>query len=59
MAQVFGTGRVAIYDNHKHKGNWYYYLNPGDRFDLGTRQPVGSFGGHPKAANEGQLKTGQ
>lgn len=41
MAQVFGTGRVAIYDNHKHQGNWYYYLNPGDRFDLETRQPVG------------------
>ena len=41
MAQVFGAGRVAVYDNHKHKGNWYYYLNPGDRFNLGTRQPVG------------------
>jgi len=41
IAQVFGSGRVAIYDNHRHKGSWYYYLNPGDRFNLDTRQPVG------------------
>lgn len=33
-------GRVAIYDNHKHKGRWYYWLNPGDRFNFG----------HPPAA---------
>lgn len=41
IAEVFGTGRVAIYDNHKHKDGWYYWLNPGDRFDLSTRKPVG------------------
>ena len=32
--EVIGTGRVAIYDNHPHAGAWYYWLNPGDRFDL-------------------------
>ncbi len=42
IAEVFGTGRVAIYDNQKHQGDWYYYLSPGARFNLGTRQPVNS-----------------
>jgi cyanophycinase len=32
--EVIGTGRVAIYDNQPHPGGWYYWLNPGDRFDL-------------------------
>ena len=41
IAEVFGSGRVAIYDNRKHDGTWYYYLNSGDRFNLQTRQPVG------------------
>jgi cyanophycinase len=36
--EVIGEGRVAIYDNIKHGGNWYYYLSPGDTFDLGTRR---------------------
>lgn len=35
--EVFGKGRVAIYDNLKHGGNWYYWLSPGDQFDLRTR----------------------
>ncbi|MCA1818326.1 MAG: Type 1 glutamine amidotransferase-like domain-containing protein [Acidobacteria bacterium] len=35
--EVEGTGRVAIYDNRKHGGNWYYWLSPGDRLDLSTR----------------------
>jgi cyanophycinase len=35
--EVFGKGRVAIYDNQKHGGNWYYWLSPGDQFDLRTR----------------------
>ena len=35
--EVFGEGRVAIYDNKKHGGNWYYWLSPGDRFDLRSR----------------------
>lgn len=33
--EVIGTGRVAIYDNVRRRG-WYYYLDPGDRFDLAT-----------------------
>jgi cyanophycinase-like exopeptidase len=33
--EVIGTGRAAIYDNTPHEGAWYYWLKPGDRFDLG------------------------
>ena len=32
--EVIGTGRVAIYDNVRRNGSWYYWLKPGDRFDL-------------------------
>jgi len=35
--EVIGEGRVAIYDNKKHGGNWYYWLAPGDKFDLRSR----------------------
>lgn len=35
--EVFGKGRVAIYDNKKYGGNWYYWLSAGDKFDLRTR----------------------
>jgi len=38
--EVIGEGRAAIYDNKKHGGNWYYWLKPGDRFDLHTRSVV-------------------
>ena len=34
--EVFGTGRVAIYDNIRRYGSWYYWLKAGDRFDLAT-----------------------
>ena len=34
--EVIGTGRVAIYDNQKRDGSWYYWLKPGERFDLST-----------------------
>ncbi|HEY0319731.1 MAG TPA: cyanophycinase [Pyrinomonadaceae bacterium] len=46
--EVIGEGRVAIYDNKKHGGNWYFWLSPGDVFDLRTRtlqpaaKPAGS-----------------
>ena len=40
VAEVFGRGRVAIYDNRKHNGMWYYWLNPGERFDVRARLPV-------------------
>lgn len=35
--EVIGDGRVAIYDNKKHGGEWYYWLSPGDKFDLSSR----------------------
>jgi cyanophycinase len=35
-AEVIGPGRVAIYDNRRHGEEWYYWLKPGDRFDLLT-----------------------
>ena len=38
--EVIGAGRVAIYDNKKHGGNWYFWLKPGDRFDLRTRTVI-------------------
>ena len=34
--EVIGTGRVAIYDNVRRNGQWYYWLQPSDRFDLST-----------------------
>lgn len=35
--EVIGEGRVAIYENKKHGGNWYYWLSPGDAIDLRSR----------------------
>jgi cyanophycinase len=35
--EVIGEGRAAIYDNQKHGGSWWYWLKPGDKFDLPTR----------------------
>lgn len=34
--EVIGTGRVAIYDNKKRNGSWYYWLKAGERFNLST-----------------------
>jgi cyanophycinase len=34
--EVIGTGKVAVYDNVKRDCCWYYWLNPGDHFDLAT-----------------------
>ncbi|MBV9495933.1 MAG: cyanophycinase [Acidobacteria bacterium] len=36
--EVVGEGRVAIYDNERHGADWYYWLQPGDRFDLRHRR---------------------
>jgi cyanophycinase len=33
--EVIG-GRAAIYDNRRHGSAWYYFLKPGDHFDLAT-----------------------
>jgi len=35
--EVVGENRVAIYDNQQHGSNWYYWLKPGDKFDLRNR----------------------
>jgi cyanophycinase len=40
IGEVFGTGRIAIYDNIKHDGNWYYWLKAGDKFDFNKRTVV-------------------
>lgn len=40
VGEVFGTGRVAIYDNVKHGSNWYYWLKAGDKFDFIKRAAV-------------------
>ena len=37
VAEVLGSGRVAIYDDTKHGSLWYYWLKPGHRFDLKSR----------------------
>jgi cyanophycinase len=36
MFEVVGTGRVAVYDNVRRNGSWYYWLSPGERFNLAT-----------------------
>ena len=38
--EVIGKGGVAIYDNQPHPGAWYYWLKPGDRFDLAAWQKI-------------------
>jgi cyanophycinase len=38
--EVFGEGRVAVYDNQKHGNSWYYWLKPGDKFDLQKRAKI-------------------
>jgi cyanophycinase len=38
--QVIGKGRVAIYDNRKHGSNWYYWLQPGEVFNLRMREKI-------------------
>lgn len=38
--EVIGAGRVAIYDNVRRDGAWYYWLKPGERFDLATWEKI-------------------
>jgi len=38
--EVFGDGNVGIYDGKVHGDKSYYYLLPGDRFDLHTRSSI-------------------
>jgi len=38
--EVIGKSKVAIYDNKKYGDKWYYWLEPGNRFDLIKRQKI-------------------
>lgn len=38
--EVIGEARVAIYDNVRRNGSWYYWLKTGDRFDLAKRAGI-------------------
>ena len=40
--QVIGTSYVLIYDYHKtiHGFGPFYFLQPGDKFNLQTREPI-------------------
>jgi cyanophycinase len=38
--EVIGNGQVAIYDGNRHNGNSYYFLSPGQTFDLKQRTSV-------------------
>ena len=38
VAEVIGSGRVAVYDNQKHSSGWYFWLKAGDRLDLRSRK---------------------
>ncbi|HOX81498.1 MAG TPA: Type 1 glutamine amidotransferase-like domain-containing protein [Chryseolinea sp.] len=40
IGDVFGSGRIAIYDNKKHKEGRYYWLKPGDKFDFNKKSPI-------------------
>ncbi|GAA0534630.1 cyanophycinase [Chitinophaga japonensis] len=40
VGEVFGSGKIAIYDNKRHKEGWYYWLKAGDKFDFKNRVPV-------------------
>jgi cyanophycinase len=38
--EVIGASTVGIYDGHDHDGKRYYFLAPGDRFDLAARRKL-------------------
>jgi cyanophycinase len=38
--EVIGKSKVGIYDGRDHDGKRYYFLSPGDRFDLKMRKPL-------------------
>jgi cyanophycinase len=40
VAEVLGPGRVAVYDDSLHEKLWYYWLKPGERFDLTLRRKI-------------------
>jgi cyanophycinase len=40
VGEVVGSGRVAVYDNQKHAGSWYFWLNAGEKLDLIKRRAL-------------------
>jgi len=38
--EVIGKGGVAVYDNQPKEGAWYFWLKPGDLFDLASWKKV-------------------
>lgn len=38
--QVLGESKVAVYDDKRHEGKWYYWLSPGAVFSLRRRAVV-------------------
>jgi hypothetical protein len=40
IGEVFGNGRIAIYDNKKYKNGWYYWLKPDNKFDFVKKSPI-------------------
>lgn len=38
--EVIGAGRAAIYDNVRREDAWYYWLKPGERFDLAKWEKI-------------------
>jgi cyanophycinase len=40
IAEVIGSGRIAVYDNQRHADGWYSWLKAGDRLDLNARRAV-------------------
>jgi cyanophycinase len=38
--ELIGPGKAAIYENKRVDGRWYYWLNPGDRFNIPERRII-------------------
>jgi len=60
--EVIGNRRVLIHDNKNHAGKRYYYLSPGQKFDLKTRRiinpitSIGKQGGRKAGLGQGSLR---
>jgi hypothetical protein len=52
--EVIGRSVVGIYDGKEHDGKRYYFLAPGEVFDLATRKRVDP---KPKSAAEPGART--
>ena len=54
VAEVIGSGRVAVYDDRKHSSGWYFWLKAGDKLDLRSRKVL-----PPSDARFVALRTGE